>query len=106
MPKELKQMSINISSIEFLPKYPVMDKVLYYRSAFTIRRRPPKPEVPVSERYTLSIEEAAIYYGIGQNRLRVLIAENPDADYLVAIGTRTRIKRRKFEEYIDNATCI
>lgn len=106
MLKELKTTNINISSMEFLPKYPVMDKVLYCRSAFTIRRRSPKPEVPVSERYTLSIEEAAIYYGIGQNRLRVLIAENPNADYLVAVGTRTKIKRRKFEEYIDNATCI
>jgi hypothetical protein len=106
MPKELNPMNINISSIEFLPRYPVIDKVLYYRNAFAIRRRLPKPEVPVSERYTLSIEEAAVYYGIGQKRLRYLIADDPTADYLIAVGNRTRFKRRKFEEYLDNATCI
>ena len=106
MPKELKTTNINISSIEFLPKYPIMDKVLYYRSAFNVKRRPSKPEVPVSERYTLSVEEAAIYYEKKQKRLRSLIAENPNADYLLAVGNRTQFKRKLFEEYIDNASCI
>lgn len=93
-------------SKELLPTNPVMNNILYYRNAFTVRKRSPKPEVPVSERYTLSVEEAAIYFGIGQKRLRRLIADNPDADYLLAVGNRTQFKRKKFEEYIDNATCI
>lgn len=62
--------------------------------------------VPLSEKYTLSVEEAAAYFGIGQTRLRRLISFNPDADYLLMIGNRTVFKRKFFEKYIDNATCV
>lgn len=31
---------------------------------------------------------------------------NPDADYLIMIGQRVAFKRRKFEQFIDDATCI
>lgn len=92
----------------------LLNYILYYRGGYNVKGIPArksiavhkKPEVPVSERYTLSVEEAAIYYGIGQKRLRSLIAENPNADYLLAVGNRTQFKRKLFEEYIDNATCI
>lgn len=92
----------------------LLSYILYYRGGYNVKGIPArksiavhkKPEVPVSERYTLSVEEAAIYYGIGQKRLRNLIAENPNADYLLAVGNRTQFKRKLFEEYIDNATCI
>lgn len=40
-------------------------------------------EIPVWEKYTLSIEEAAAYFRIGENKLRQLIAENPNADYIM-----------------------
>lgn len=97
---------LNITSIEFLQKNPMIEKLSLYRSAFKVKRRSPKPEVPISERYTLTVDEAAAYFGIGQSRLRNLINENPNADYLLAIGNRTMFKRKLFEEYVDNATCI
>lgn len=65
-----------------------------------------KNSVPVWEKYTLSIEEAADYFRIGQRRLREIAAENPDADFLLAIGNRIQIKRKKFEKYIDEATVV
>ena len=96
----------DLSSAFFPPSQSLVDKALYYRDAYAVGRRKPKQEVPVSERYTLSVAEASIYYGIGQTRLRSLIAENPNADYLLSIGNRIQFKRKRFEEFIDNASCI
>lgn len=57
--------------------------------------------IPVWERYTLSIEEAAAYFRIGENKLRKIVSENKDADYLLWNGNRPQIKRKKFEQFID-----
>ena len=58
-------------------------------------------EIPFWEQYTLSIEEAAKYFKIGENRLRRLVMENPDAAFWLHNGSRTLIKRKLFEQYID-----
>lgn len=65
-----------------------------------------KENVPIWQKYTLSIEEAAEYFRIGQGRLRELAAENPYADYLLCNGNRIQIKRKLFEKFIDEATVI
>ena len=65
-----------------------------------------KNECPVWERYTLSIEEAADYFRIGQRRLRQIAAENPNAEFILMNGNRIQIKRRLFENYIDQATVV
>lgn len=63
-------------------------------------------EIPFWERYTLSIEEAAAYFRVGENKLRKLISENPDADFILWNNTRAQIKRTKFESYIDRISLI
>ena len=63
-------------------------------------------EVPVWEKYTLSIDEAAAYFRIGENKLRKIIAENPDADFVLWKRTRAQIKRKKVEEYIDKLNVL
>ena len=63
-------------------------------------------EIPVWEKYTLTVEEAAAYFRIGENKLRQLIAENPNADFILWNGTRAQIKRKKFEEIIDGLNAI
>lgn len=63
-------------------------------------------KVPIWEKYTLTIEEAAEYFRIGQNRLRKLVADNPTANYILMNGNRVQIKRKLFEAYIDVATVI
>lgn len=55
-------------------------------------------EVPIWEKYTLSIDEAALYFKIGRDKLRKIIVENPDADFVLWNRTRAQIKRKKFEE--------
>lgn len=63
-------------------------------------------EIPIWEKYTLSIEEAAAYFRIGENKLRRIVSENPNADFVVWNGNRPQIKRKKFEEFIDRSNTI
>ena len=62
--------------------------------------------VPLWERYTLSVEEAAVYFRIGENKLRRIISDNQNADFILWNGNRAQIKRKKFERYIDNLSAI
>lgn len=62
--------------------------------------------IPVWRKYTLSIEEAAAYFRIGEHKLRNLINENKNADYLLWNGNRVQIKRVKFEKYVDTLEAI
>ena len=57
-------------------------------------------DIPVWRRYTLTIEEAAGYYHIGEGKLRMLIDEHPNEDFYVMNGNRALIKREKFERYL------
>lgn len=57
--------------------------------------------VPVWEKYSLSIEEAAVYFRIGENTIREIIKENLDADFWFWNGNRKQIKRKLFEQYMD-----
>lgn len=52
-------------------------------------------EIPVWRRYTLTIEEAAGYYHIGEGKLRMLIDGHPNEDFYVMNGNRALIKREK-----------
>lgn len=63
-------------------------------------------DIPVWFRYTLTIEEAAQYYHIGETKIRSLVDENPDENFYVMNGNRVLIKRQKFEEYLDQATVV
>lgn len=63
-------------------------------------------EIPVWRRYTLTIDEAARYYHIGESKLRSIIDGNPQGDFYVMNGNRALIKREKFEHYLDMATAV
>ena len=65
-----------------------------------------KVTVPVWEKYMLSIEEAAEYFGIGDKKLRKLVEENPDKNFILMNGNRARIKRRLFEAYVDSLSAV
>ena len=62
--------------------------------------------VPIWEKYTLTVEEAAKYFRIGEGRLRQLIADYPNAEYLIYNGNRAQIKRKLFEKYIESTSII
>ena len=57
--------------------------------------------VPIWEKYSLTIEEAAAYFRIGENSIRQILNENIDADFWFWNGNRKQIKRKLFEKYMD-----
>lgn len=63
-------------------------------------------KVPIWNKYTLSIEEAADYFGIGQKKIRKIVEENPTAEFVLKNGAFTKIKREKFEMFLDQTSCI
>lgn len=65
-----------------------------------------KPYVPVWEKYALTIYEAAEYFGIGEHRLRTLVKENRQADFVLWIGVKVEIKRKLFEEFLNNINAL
>lgn len=58
--------------------------------------------VPVWERITISLEEAAAYSGIGVRKLRDM-TDKPECNYVIWVGNRRMIKRKKFDEYLESA---
>lgn len=62
-------------------------------------------EVPLGEKYTLSIKEAAVYFNIGIKKMRRLAEENM-GDFALVSGNRYLIIRTKFEEYLQNNSTI
>ena len=58
-----------------------------------------KESVPIWEKYALTIYEAAEYFNIGEHRLRQLVRENRQADFVLWIGTKVEIIRDIFENY-------
>lgn len=63
-------------------------------------------DVPIWEKYTLTIEEAAKYFRIGETKLRKLAEENLSAGWVLMNGNRIQIKRKKFEQLIDEYEII
>lgn len=56
-------------------------------------------KIPLSEKYLLTIKEAASYFNIGTKKLRRL-AEDNLGSFAVYSGNRYLINRTKFEEYL------
>lgn len=63
-------------------------------------------QIPIWEKYTLTIEEAAAYFRIGETKLRRIVSENRNADFLLWNGNRPQIKRSLFERYIDQCNLV
>ena len=63
-------------------------------------------DVPIWEKYTLTIEEASKYFRIGENKLRKLAEENPTSSWVILNGNRIQIKRKQFEKFIDTLDAI
>lgn len=61
-----------------------------------------KQKVPIWEKVTLTIEEAAEYSNIGINKIRE-ISNNPRCPFVLFVGTKRLIKRKEFEKYISES---
>ena len=64
-----------------------------------------KYEVPIWEKYCLTLDEAAAYCGIGINKLREMTDE-PNCQFVIFNGSKRLIKRRKLEENLIDTDVI
>jgi len=64
-----------------------------------------KINVPVGEKYMLTIKEAAEYFSIGTKKMRRL-AEDNLGRFAVYSGNRYLIIRTKFEKFVEESSAI
>ena len=58
--------------------------------------------VPISEKLTLTIEEAAAYSNIGQNKITELLKQ-PRCPFVLYVGKKKLVKRKEFERFISES---
>ena len=59
-----------------------------------------KENIPIYRKQNLTIEEAAEYSNIGINRLNMLVRDT-SCPFVLYVGNKRLIKRKKFDEYIE-----
>lgn len=64
-----------------------------------------KIDIPVWEKVNLTLAEAAALFNIGINEIRFL-SDMPGCKFVIFKGTHRLIKRKKFEEYLDNINTL
>ena len=65
-----------------------------------------KPFVPVWGKAALTFEEASAYTGIGVNRLREWAKEQSSSPMVLRVGTKSLLKRKQLESFIDRASVL
>jgi hypothetical protein len=61
-----------------------------------------KKELPWWQKYTLTLNEASEYLGIGYKKLKLFVQQHPEEDFVLWNGNRALIKREQFEKYMDS----
>ena len=64
-----------------------------------------KQHVAICEKVALTIEEAAEYSNIGQNRISSLLKELR-CPFVLYVGTKKLVKRKEFEKFISESVEI
>ena len=64
-----------------------------------------EPVVPIGEKYTLTLREASVYFGIGEKKIRRLV-EDYDGVFALRNGNRFLVIRPKFEQFLCETSTI
>ena len=56
----------------------------------------------MDDKILLSVKEASALFGIGQHRIRDIIRDDYECRYHLMIGRVIRIKKKPFEDFINN----
>jgi len=59
----------------------------------------------IKDKPTLTIEEAACLYNIGEHKLREL-TDNDNCQFVLYVGRKRLIKRKQFDDYISRSYSI
>ena len=60
-----------------------------------------KQQLPWWQKYTLTLNEASEYFGIGYKKLKAFVQEHADADFVLWNGNRAQIKREQCQRNLD-----
>lgn len=60
-----------------------------------------KEKLPINLKCALTIEEAAEYSNIGQNKIAELLKQ-PRCKFVLFVGKKKLVKRKEFEEFISS----
>ncbi|PWM66618.1 MAG: transposase [Eubacteriales Family XIII. Incertae Sedis bacterium] len=71
----------------------------------SVNKREKDEAVPIWKKSNLTLEEAAAYTGVGVGKLREL-SDDDGCDFVLWVGTKRLLKRRKLDEYLDKAYSI
>ncbi|MBS5388936.1 MAG: excisionase [Clostridiales bacterium] len=63
-------------------------------------------QVQIKDKFCLTIEEASAYFNIGEKKLRKIVSENLDSGFIIQNGVKFLVKRKKFENFLDDLTSI
>lgn len=63
-----------------------------------------KKEVPIADKYMLTVEEAAAYFNIGEARIKEIT--DGVQDLTVMVGVKRLINKKKMEQYIDGVLVL
>lgn len=100
--------NLNMHSTPFVVPFNLIDDInsdpssLSGSDTYTKKAVPP---VPLCEKWLLSVPEAAAYFGIGQNRISELALQD-GCKFVVFVGAKKLIKRKKFEEFLNEQYAI
>lgn len=61
--------------------------------------------VPPWEKYALTVDEAAAYFGIGAKKIRELSC-GPNCKFVLWVGNKRLIKRELFEKYLSSSYSV
>lgn len=62
-------------------------------------------KVPIPQKLTLTIREAAKYSNIGINKIDAMLKQ-PNCPFVLFVGNKKLVKRREFEEFIHSQLTI
>ena len=65
-----------------------------------------KTRVQVKDKFCLTIDEASEDFNIGEKKLRQIVADNINSGFVIQNGVKILIKRRRFEDYLEEMTAL
>ena len=63
-------------------------------------------QVPVWEKYAMTVEEASQYFSVGQNKIRQFTQQDRFGNWYMMNGNRLLIKKKQFEKMLDKIDTI
>ena len=63
-------------------------------------------QVQIQNKFCLTFDEAVIYFNIGEKKLRKLVSDNLDSGFIIQNGVKFLIKRKRFEDFLNDLTAI